>query len=756
MKLTNLAVCSCSSAVPFQPDRPLIDVFACNALNGSVAWLHFDGQRWRATGPVPFAPGTLPGPVAAATRNADRLDVFGLDAGGLLQHAFVRNATGPWYRESLGDLGMSPNVTALWWSVNGAPRLDVFGVSRDRKTLVQAYQVPGSGWQTFDLPYLGYGSGTVAFDTLLACASSGDGRLALYAPHQGVGVQRVFWESGWNGQQIAAGAGYVANSQLVACSRSAGLIDLFGWDDTGQLLNVYFDGTDWKSRTLALPGVAGAWALAGGCARAADTVDLFFLTADPVTALVHVTLANFGDTPTVTVETVDTGVTTRVPMPGNFFVTTAGPNDVGKIAIDDSHMELGTITGWTDPITVLECWFHVDVNTTLSVGVAARVDDADAPSTLSFGLTSHPHNPVTIASEAFDEYPAINASNVPPGYQHVYISGDSRTGATFADISELLVTTDPGVTVSCVDFSTLPPNTWKNPNPQAPDTLYYQFGRRGPSAHLFLPSPVADDIEYFYAEITVPPDHDAAGTYYTAPEFARGYLGMQRTLPPYKFGTERVVLFSVWDNTAVQPALPSRVTALGPGARMATFLDEGSGQQTFVGVAWEAGKTYRFVLRSRPDGSDTLYTAWYSAGGAWSPIATIRYPQEQKHLGGLGHFLENFDPPTGWVNRAASYGNQWVRTVSGNWVQVTTATLGGDLFAENRQRLDITAALDPADPTRLRLSNCGFIEPGLALGATITRTASTTGIPVNVDTDLPEPTPLATSPPEPAPDATPA
>ena len=306
------------------------------------------------------------------------------------------------------------------------------------------------------------------------------------------------------------------------------------------------------------------------------------------------------------------------------------------------------------------------------------------------------------------------------GYVRVDFKGTERTGATFAEISDLLITSDTDELK--VDFV------------QNNKGSMFYWGRRGPSVHLSYQVPRDADLQYAYSEVTVPKGHDPIGSFYMANGFGQGYFGVQ-----VNSSKERRVLFSVWspfktDNPRDIPK-EQRIVALahGPEVHIGEFGNEGSGGQSYLVYPWKAGNTYRFLTRVEPDGSgNTVYTSWFGDKEAdeWKLIASFRRPKTDTHLRGFHSFLESFSPSHGHIGRRAFYGNVWVRDVDGKWHECTQARFSVDATGGGRHRLDFAGG---ADGQRFFLRNCGFFNDTGRPGQTFNRNATGTSEP---DVDL--------------------
>jgi len=59
-------------------------------------------------------------------------------------------------------------------------------------------------------------------------------------------------------------------------------------------------------------------------------------------------------------------------------------------------------------------------------------------------------------------------------------------------------------------------------------------------------------------------------------------------------------------------------------------------------------------------------------------ISSWKTPKEGGWLRGLYSFSENFGGSNGHLLRKALYGNQWIRTDAGGWIEITSARFSHD------------------------------------------------------------------------------
>lgn len=291
-----------------------------------------------------------------------------------------------------------------------------------------------------------------------------------------------------------------------------------------------------------------------------------------------------------------------------------------------------------------------------------------------------------------------------PGYQKIVLQGISASADVFADIDDIVI---GGSAVGSDTYF-------------IKDEFYW--GRRGPSVHLNYQSPTTAPVEYFYSELSVPAGQDVIGSYYMANGFGEGYFGIQ-----VNSATERRVLFSVWspfqtdDPSKIPPEDQVQLLRKGPDVNTGEFGNEGSGGQSYLIYPWQAGTTYKFLLKAKPgDNNSTDYSAWFYAPeqDQWRLIASFRRPKTQTWLTNHHAFLENFIPEAGQFSREALYGNGWVRTSAGEWLALQQASFSYDDTARRQSRWDYQGGVKDG---RFYLKNGGFFSDFTTFGSKFSR-----------------------------------
>jgi hypothetical protein len=372
-----------------------------------------------------------------------------------------------------------------------------------------------------------------------------------------------------------------------------------------------------------------------------------------------------------------------IPLGGNAWVKEPG-------VITDNGL-----TNWTDQNLVTSIYFRVSKPTLLNLALRIRVPQGMSTINVTIGKNriSKQINNAGFDTVSIGEFKVLSA-----GYVKVDLQGISKTGAVYAEVSDLIA---KGIDTS-------------NELTYVKTGSSFHFGRRGPSVHLryAIPPDVQKDVKWFYNEITVPVGMDKVGSYFMADGFGEGYFGMQ-----VNSDTERRVLFSVWSpfNTQDPKSIPDsmKIKLVKKGAEVHSndFGNEGSGGQSYMHFSWKAGNTYGFLLGAEPDTLKglTKFTAYFKdvKTDKWYLVASFSRPKTVKYLTSLYSFLENFEPQNGDQTRLAFYNNQWVGDSHGIWHEITVVTYTGDATANANYRKDYGAGVNNEG---FYLKNGGFFD----------------------------------------------
>jgi hypothetical protein len=246
--------------------------------------------------------------------------------------------------------------------------------------------------------------------------------------------------------------------------------------------------------------------------------------------------------------------------------------------------------------------------------------------------------------------------------------------------------------------------------------------RNAASVHLFYPVGKDIKVEAFYCEMTGL--EDPIWTYYMACGWHRGYFGMQVNSP-----TERRIIFSVWDSGSeaidrnrVIEENRVQLIAKGEDAYAGDFGNEGTGGHSHLKYMWKTSQKQRFIVTARPtDATHTVYSGYYFHPDKkqWILISSWKAPKEGGYLRRLYSFSENFGGSNGHLLRKALYGNQWIRTADGQWIELVTASFSHDPTGKT-DRLDRFTGLESG---QFFLSHGGFVSGFTRYGEKFTRPA---------------------------------
>ncbi len=284
------------------------------------------------------------------------------------------------------------------------------------------------------------------------------------------------------------------------------------------------------------------------------------------------------------------------------------------------------------------------------------------------------------------------------GYQKFVLESLNAAGQPFGDIDALVLS---GVTTNDTHFN-------------------LKSRRNAASVHLGYPVGKGTNVAAFYCEMTG--IDDPVHTYYMACGWHRGYFGMQVNSP-----TERRIIFSVWDSGGeavdrkkVADDNRVKLIAKGDGVYTGDFGNEGTGGHSHLKYAWKTGQKQRFLVTAQPTNEIfTIFSGYYfhPEKKEWILISSWRAPKEGGWLRGLYSFSENFGGNNGHLRRKALYGNQWIRTDAGQWIELTTARFTHDGTGK-ADRLDRFGGVENG---LFFLSHGGFVEGFSKSGDTFTR-----------------------------------
>jgi predicted GH43/DUF377 family glycosyl hydrolase len=366
------------------------------------------------------------------------------------------------------------------------------------------------------------------------------------------------------------------------------------------------------------------------------------------------------------------------------------------------------ITRWTDPGVSVNWYGQFQQTGQLAVKVALRLP-RDVESQLRLTIAGQSRD--ATARGAGNEQPVTadfgTFDIAQTGYQKFSLTALPAAGQPRGDIDALLL---DGPAVERAHFN-------------------LDERRNAASVHMNYSVPADTHVAAFYCEVTAVEDPTA--TFYMACGWHRGYFGMQVNSP-----TERRIIFSVWDSGTeavdrANVADADRVQLMGKGADVFSgdFGHEGTGGHSHLTYAWKTGEKQRFLVTAQPaDATHTMYSGYYfhPERHDWMLISSWKAPKEGGWLRHLHSFSENFWGSNGHVVRKALFGNQWLRTDAGQWIEVTTASFSHDATGK-ADRLDRFMGVEQG---QFFLSHGGFVEGFTQYGEKFSRPASGQSPPV--------------------------
>lgn len=368
------------------------------------------------------------------------------------------------------------------------------------------------------------------------------------------------------------------------------------------------------------------------------------------------------------------------------------------------------VSGWKDAKQSL-VWYGSLHEGTFRASLTLRLpQNASTRLALSFGKTTAVRTITGDANQSvhidFGEFRVTHA-----GYHRLKLQGKAKSGETFGRIEALELS---GKATEGAHFSLVE-------------------RRNAASVHLGYPLPPQKQAAWYYQEVTV--KTTPLWSFYMACGFRRGYFGIQVNSP-----TERRIIFSVWDSgneaidrNKVQAENRVQLLAKGEGVIAESFGNEGTGGHSHLVYPWKPNTTYRFLVNAKPDKSTTIYSAYFFSpeSHSWQLVTRFRAPKDGGYLQGLHSFNENFVGGNGQLRRLAEFHNGWVRTPTGEWIELTTARFTHDSHGKS-DRKDYAAG---ATKSGFYLSNGGFLAEPIQLGDKIERSATGTH---PQDSELPE------------------
>lgn len=386
------------------------------------------------------------------------------------------------------------------------------------------------------------------------------------------------------------------------------------------------------------------------------------------------------------------GAELRVPA----FTAYLDPNPNGARVSEKSG-----VTGWNDPAAKVLWFGEIKTAGKLDCAVTLRLPTGRV-SKLRLTVASQSREATVTGAGDKPAIACFGSFNIAaPGYQRFTLQLLSGASKSACDLDALIL---EGPAVKDAHFNLKP-------------------RRNAASVHLFYPVPKQTNVAAFYCEATGV--DDPVATYYMATGWNRGYFGMQ-----VNSATERRIIFSVWDSGGeavdrkkVAEENRTSLVTKGEGVASGDFGHEGTGGHSHLVYPWKTGEKQRFIVTAKPtNATHTIYSGYWfhPEKKQWMLISSWNAPKTSDWLRGLYSFSENFGGSNGHLRRKALFGNQWIRTDTGKWIELTTASFSHDGTGKS-DRLDRFMGVENG---QFFLSHGGFVPGFTKYGEKFTRPAT--------------------------------
>ncbi len=361
----------------------------------------------------------------------------------------------------------------------------------------------------------------------------------------------------------------------------------------------------------------------------------------------------------------------------NKFVTLFSNGYVFPIGEDwqQNMITKNGLTDWKDKSVFSRTYFYPQQNGKLEVSLKLKSPTSESKISVMLDSSGETYGVAVGKSADFVVVPVGSFKINGTHYHCITIKGVSKTGDNFPAIESVVL------------------------SGEATKNLKYNISqyKGAPATHLRYEYPKDSTIAWFYSEITVPKGVDATNAYYMTNGFNGGYMGIQ-----LNSAKERRVIFSIWSsfNTNDPKQIPAdyavNLIKKGKGVFTGEFGNEGSGGHSHLVFNWKQGTTYKMLVGAKPAGDHTIYSAYYYApeNGEWRLMAIWdKTKTGGKLLSSLYSFVENFGS-NGTDFFKADYGNQWVCTPSGTWMEMTKSTFTTTADPVKHPRFDYGAGVE--------------------------------------------------------------
>ena len=376
---------------------------------------------------------------------------------------------------------------------------------------------------------------------------------------------------------------------------------------------------------------------------------------------------------TSSIQTLNNKVSYRIPVKGNGYYL----NPLKIIPLNEDEPEAPFI--WNNPNVPLQVYFYPQQLGEINVSI--QLTKNDRPSTFEITL---------------DELSPKQVVRVPPSNKSILCKVGkfklTKEGYHYLNIRPI---STKGIAFPFIDSVEITSNNIK-------EIKFNKSGYRGAaSTHLRYSVPGDSVVKWFYTEVLVPKEvENSVHAYYETNGFHSGYGGIQ-----INSFTERRFIFSIWSKYVTDD--PSKipmdyaVNLKNKGTQVFTgeFGNEGSGGHSHLVFPWEVNKTYHFLTGVKSIAGDSAtYVGYYASPDdnyTWHLLSEWTQNKTDTKLGfqRLYAFVENFGN-NGNDFFKAYYGNQWVVTPSGHWIELNQAKFTTTANEQKHQRYDYGAGVE--------------------------------------------------------------
>lgn len=358
--------------------------------------------------------------------------------------------------------------------------------------------------------------------------------------------------------------------------------------------------------------------------------------------------------------------TYTVNIYGNTFVTVS--NSEGDEVID----RVKGISNWLNNEVVISTYFKVQSAGKIGVNLNGKLVNSGDKSKISISVNGV-SNSVELTGIENEEY-SVGVFDVPEGYVKVDFQGVSKSGETYGEISELMISVlgDADGLIYCND-STFPEKVLVGPTLDI-STIYSLVG----------------PASYYYFEVKAPSDNGPVSPFSFNAEFESGAFRFK----PQSNNMLEMEFYIQSPSPAMDPFLiPTLLNRKGENV-IVTGLDPGTGPDVTAILKrnWNPNNTYKFLLHANPDGnSNTDFTIWYldSETQTWNLFVSLSRGWTNERFNLINWILKDDQNSNGFTERHVTLSNIWAFDRTNQWKKIEKLKIKTDQMVKRNQRVDL-------------------------------------------------------------------